>query len=130
MCWPLFRRIKTTSYAVQPPVPASTASTESAARVDLLGRKILASNPQIGMKPQFMVIGSPQSEVFHKQSEAVYITDGLVKLFGSERPTIALLRNIGLTLFDLAPGAKDTLARLSWGFGGDTPRLMRGLPVA
>jgi len=57
-------------------------------------------------------------------------TDGLVKLFASERPGIALLRNIGLTLFDLAPAAKDALARLSWGFGGDTPRLMRGLPVA
>jgi len=57
-------------------------------------------------------------------------TDGLVKLFASERPGIPLLRNIGLALFDLAPGAKDALARLSWGFGGDTPRLMRGLPVA
>ena len=56
-------------------------------------------------------------------------TDGLVKLFASERPGIALLRNLGLTLFDLAPTAKDALARLSWGFGGDTPRLMRGLPV-
>jgi 2-octaprenyl-6-methoxyphenol hydroxylase len=56
-------------------------------------------------------------------------TDGLVKLFASERPGIALLRNFGLTLFDLAPAAKDALARLSWGFGGDTPRLMRGLPV-
>jgi 2-octaprenyl-6-methoxyphenol hydroxylase len=57
-------------------------------------------------------------------------TDGLVKLFASERPGIPLLRNIGLTLFDLSPAAKDALARLSWGFGGDTPRLMRGLPVA
>jgi 2-octaprenyl-6-methoxyphenol hydroxylase len=56
-------------------------------------------------------------------------TDGLVKLFASEWPGIALLRNFGLTLFDLAPPAKDALARLSWGFGGDTPRLMRGLPV-
>ncbi len=57
-------------------------------------------------------------------------TDGLVKLFASERPGVPLLRNIGLTLFDLSPAAKDALARLSWGFGGDTPRLMRGLPVA
>jgi 2-octaprenyl-6-methoxyphenol hydroxylase len=57
-------------------------------------------------------------------------TDGLVKLFASDAPGVPLLRNIGLTLFDLAPSAKDALARLSWGFGGDTPRLMRGLPVA
>jgi hypothetical protein len=58
---------------------APPASTESAARVDQLGRNILAANPQIGMKPQFMVIGSPKPEVFHKQSEALYVTDGLVK---------------------------------------------------
>lgn len=57
-------------------------------------------------------------------------TDGLVKLFASEQPAITLLRNLGLTLFDLAPPAKNALARLSWGFGSDTPRLMRGLAVA
>lgn len=70
---------------------APAASTESAARVDLLGRKILASNPQIGMKPQFMVIGSPQPEVFHKQSEALYITDGLVKQCKTDGELAAVL---------------------------------------
>jgi 2-octaprenyl-6-methoxyphenol hydroxylase len=57
-------------------------------------------------------------------------TDGLVKLFASDRPGAAAARNLGLLLFDVAPGAKRALSRLSWGFGGDTPRLMRGLPVA
>ena len=57
-------------------------------------------------------------------------TDGLVRLFASERHGAAAARNLGLLLFDLAPGAKRALSRLSWGFGGDTPRLMRGLPVA
>ena len=56
-------------------------------------------------------------------------TDGLVKLFASDRPGVALARNLGLMLFDLAPGAKRALARLSWGFGGDAPRLLRGLSV-
>ena len=57
------------------------------------------------------------------------LTDGLVRLFGSERPGLALARNFGLTMFDLAPGAKRALARVSWGFGRDAPRLLRGLPV-
>jgi 2-octaprenyl-6-methoxyphenol hydroxylase len=57
-------------------------------------------------------------------------TDGLVKLFASDRPGAAAARNLGLLLFDVSPGAKRALSRLSWGFGGDTPRLMRGLPVA
>jgi len=67
------------------------AATESAARVDLLGRKILASNPQIGMKPQFMVIGSPQPEIFHKKNEALFITEGLVKRCKTEGELAAVL---------------------------------------
>lgn len=57
-------------------------------------------------------------------------TDGLVKLFASDTPVAAAARNLGLLLFDVSPGAKRALSRLSWGFGGDTPRLMRGLPVS
>ena len=55
-------------------------------------------------------------------------TDGLVKLFASERPFVSAARGAGLLLFDIAPAAKRALSRLSWGFGGDSPRLMRGLP--
>ena len=56
-------------------------------------------------------------------------TDGLVKLFASGRPMVSAARAAGLLLFDIAPPAKRALARLSWGFGGDSPRLMRGLPA-
>ncbi len=41
----------------------------------------------------------------------------------------ALLRNLGLLMFDLLPPAKSALARVSAGFGGPTPRLARGLPL-
>jgi 2-octaprenyl-6-methoxyphenol hydroxylase len=56
-------------------------------------------------------------------------TDGLVKLFASERRFVSAARGAGLLLFDIAPAAKRALSRLSWGFGGDSPRLMRGLPA-
>jgi len=56
-------------------------------------------------------------------------TDGLVKLFGDDRPFLGTLRNLGLLLFDLTPPAKSALARVSAGFGGPTPRLARGLQV-
>ena len=59
----------------------------------------------------------------------VRFTDGLVKLFADQRPGFALLRNLGLLMFDLAPPAKSALARVSAGFGGPAPRLARGLPV-
>jgi 2-octaprenyl-6-methoxyphenol hydroxylase len=56
-------------------------------------------------------------------------TDSLVKLFADRRPGVGILRNLGLLAFDLAPPAKDALARVSAGFGGPTPRLARGLGV-
>ncbi len=56
-------------------------------------------------------------------------TDGLVKLFGDERPGFGALRDLGLLLFDLSPTAKSALSRLSWGFAGRTPRLARGVGV-
>jgi len=60
----------------------------------------------------------------------VGFTDGLVRLFGDSRPRVRLARNLGLLLFDLLPPAKSALARVSTGFGGRTPRLARGLPLA
>jgi 2-octaprenyl-6-methoxyphenol hydroxylase len=60
----------------------------------------------------------------------VGFTDGLVRLFGDSRGTVGLARNVGLLLFDLMPPAKSALARVSTGFGGRTPRLARGLPLA
>ncbi|MFM2111165.1 MAG: hypothetical protein RLZZ372_2089 [Pseudomonadota bacterium] len=56
-------------------------------------------------------------------------TDGLVKLFGDQRPGVPWLRDLGLLLFDLSPTAKQAMSRLSWGFSGRTPRLGRGLGV-
>jgi 2-octaprenyl-6-methoxyphenol hydroxylase len=59
----------------------------------------------------------------------VRFTDGLIRLFGDSRPGAALLRNLGLLMFDLTPPAKSALARVSAGFGGPTPRLARGLAL-
>ena len=63
------------------------------------------------------------------RSGVIRFTDGLVKLFGSSRPGLGILRDLGLLMFDLTPPAKSALARVSAGFGGPTPRLARGLPV-
>jgi hypothetical protein len=64
-----------------PPVPANVtpASTEAAARVDTVGRGILAANPQIGSKPLFRTIGAPRPEVFHRGTDDVFVTEGLVR---------------------------------------------------
>lgn len=80
--------------------------------------------------------GSPQVLGHYAEQRAadrrgvVGFTDGLVRLFGDSRGAVELARNAGLLLFDLLPPAKRALARVSLGFGGRTPRLARGLPLA
>jgi 2-octaprenyl-6-methoxyphenol hydroxylase len=63
------------------------------------------------------------------RSGVTRFTDGLIRVFGDQRPPVRLLRDVGLLLFDLLPPAKSALARVSLGFGGRTPRLARGLPL-
>lgn len=81
-------------------------------------------------------VGAPQLLArFAEQRAAdrrgvVGFTDALVRLFGDSRAPVSLARNLGLLLFDLMPPAKGALARVSTGFGGRTPRLARGLPLA
>src|SRR5262245_18763992 len=57
----------------------SPSSLEAAARVDTLGRKLLVTNPQLGIKPLFRTIGAPDPEVFHHGVTELDITEGLVK---------------------------------------------------
>jgi 2-octaprenyl-6-methoxyphenol hydroxylase len=59
----------------------------------------------------------------------VRFTDGLVRGFSDARAGRAALRNLGLLAFDLLPPAKRALSRVSFGFGGASPRLTRGLPL-
>src|SRR5260370_29443668 len=72
------------------------APSEISARVDQVGRKILAANPQIGVKPLFATIGSPSPEVFHQGTTMVFITMGLVQQCKTEAQLAAILsRELG-----------------------------------
>ncbi len=134
------------------PLKLTRATTTFATRTVLIGNAAQALHPvagqgfNLGLRDAAML-----AEVIANASEAdvgaptvlkrfadwravdrggvIRFTDGLVKLFGSERPGIGLLRNLGLLIFDVTPPAKSALARVSAGFGGPTPRLARGLPV-
>jgi hypothetical protein len=79
-------------------VPATRArasfaqpSTAVAARVDTIGRNILAANAQAGIKPLFRTIGVTQLEVFHRGTSEVDITEGLVKQCASDGQLAAIL---------------------------------------
>lgn len=63
------------------------------------------------------------------QKKLVHFTDNLVRLFGSSRPGIRTLRNIGMIGFDLIPGVRSLFAKHTMGLAGDLPRLSRGVPI-
>lgn len=63
------------------------------------------------------------------QKKLVQLTDGLVRLFGSRRRSLSLLRDIGMLGFDVVPGVRSLFARHTMGLAGKLPRLSRGVPL-
>jgi 2-octaprenyl-6-methoxyphenol hydroxylase len=63
------------------------------------------------------------------QRKVVGFTDGLVRLFGSDRPLVRTLRDLGMLGFDLVPGVRTLFARHTMGLAGRLPRLSRGVPL-
>jgi 2-octaprenyl-6-methoxyphenol hydroxylase len=133
------------------PLKLTRAATSVATRTVLIGNAAQALHPvagqgfNLGLRDAAMLaeviaatagdVGAPAAlQQFARwrardRRGVVRFTDGLVRLFGDSRPGAALLRNLGLLVFDLTPPAKGALARVSAGFGGPTPRLARGLSL-
>jgi 2-octaprenyl-6-methoxyphenol hydroxylase len=63
------------------------------------------------------------------QKKLVHFTDKLVRLFGSSRPGLRTLRNVGMIGFDLIPGVRSMFAKHTMGLAGELPRLSRGVPI-
>ena len=70
-----------TEPAAPPPAQVNypPANNEVATRVGLVGQKIVAANPQTGVRPLFRTVCAPQAEVFHQGTTQIIITEGLVK---------------------------------------------------
>jgi hypothetical protein len=76
------------------PVSANPPAAEEAARVERIGRCILASNPINGLDVRtvrFVTIGAPQAEVFHRGTADVFVTDGLVRQCTTDGQLAAVL---------------------------------------
>jgi hypothetical protein len=84
-------------FAAPTPAPQVTrtalapGSKEAADRVSAVGKKILDANLKLGCRPMFITIGGPQPEVFHRETSAVFITEGLVKQCATEAQLAAVL---------------------------------------
>ena len=55
------------------------ASLEVAERVEVLGRKLVAQNTFTGIEPLFFTFGMKESVLFHRGSDQLFISEGLVE---------------------------------------------------
>src|SRR5580698_2949302 len=59
-------------------------NTEIAMRVENMGHRIIAQNEFVGIDPLFTTIGVPESILFHKGQDQMFISEGLVQLCKSD----------------------------------------------
>jgi hypothetical protein len=98
------RLVSPSPFGSTPPVPRAVpltqaahapAAEEAAKRVLVVGQKIIDANPQIGLRPRFLVAGAPQYEVFHRsgpfKTYEVWVTDGLVRACKTDGQLAAVL---------------------------------------
>ncbi len=72
--WGHFKAVET------PGMPkVNPASTANAIRAGTLGKKIIDANKAVGIRPSIHTIGGEQIEVFHRGTEQIFLTDGLVR---------------------------------------------------
>ena len=64
------------------------------------------------------------------QRAIIDLTDGLSRVYKSQRLAVRLARQLGLVLFDNSPAVKRVLARYASGLGGVVPDLVCGIPFA
>jgi predicted Zn-dependent protease len=66
-------------------------NTEIAQRVENMGHRIIAQNTFTGIEPQFYTMGVPESVLFHRGPEELFISEGLVNLCKSDAELAAVL---------------------------------------
>lgn len=73
------------------PIQRSPATEAVAKRVIGISQKLLASNRGLGIRPSITTLGVPHEELFHRGSEEIYISEGLVNKCKSDDQIAALL---------------------------------------
>jgi len=74
------------------PTDAPPAAQEIATRVTQVGLKVVEANKvQLGLRPTFSTIGIPQTEIFHRGTSEVFVTEGLARQCATDGQLAALL---------------------------------------
>jgi predicted Zn-dependent protease len=74
----------TMAKALNPTLQANKATEEVSKRVLTVAHAVVRANPQLGLRPLFITVGSPQPEIFHKGTGGlegcqVVVSEGLAR---------------------------------------------------
>jgi hypothetical protein len=99
-------------------------SLASAARVDEVGRKILAANVFSGLEVSFQTIGDPEPLLFHHGRQGLFISDSLVNRCQNEEELAAVLcSELGKMIAEqrnaVRMGYRDPISNLSFASSGE-----------
>lgn len=67
------------------------AHIETSRRVEQLGKQILTQNPFTGVEPAFATAGVPETVLFHRGTELIVVSEGLVKKCKNDAELAAVL---------------------------------------
>ncbi|WP_439620982.1 hypothetical protein [Gemmata sp.] len=67
------------------------AHLETSRRVEQLGKQILTQNPFTGVEPAFATAGVPETVLFHRGTEMIVVSEGLVKKCKTDAELAAVL---------------------------------------
>lgn len=81
-----WEKVKTPEAPKVPP-----AHLETAQKVEMMGRRIIAQNTFTGIEPMFYAMGVPEPVLFHRGTEELFISEGLVKQCKTEDELAAVL---------------------------------------
>jgi hypothetical protein len=71
--------------------PGREAPLAAAARVDQVGRQVIAANPFVGGDVSFQCVGSDEPAVFHRDTHSVFVTDTMVNRCQTDGELAAVL---------------------------------------
>ncbi len=71
--------------------PVRPASIQTAERVETLGRRVVGQNPFTGLDPLFHTVGLKEAVLFHRGTDELFISQGLVEKCKTEPELAAVL---------------------------------------
>lgn len=95
------------------PAESSKANSE-ARRVARLGKELLDRNPGLGIRPAFHLLGGPTSEIFHRETYQIYVSEGLATRTTDAQLSALIAEELALSVAERGPIGNGQMTASRW----------------